>query len=239
MIYYGETHIGNKRQSNEDCFFIPELQNGYFALVADGMGGHSAGEVASRLFMETACEILSAMRPEDVTTETLSGIFSLANSRIFAESTGEKRGMGTTATLAVFNGADVLIGHVGDSRAYMFCAGSLSQITHDHSYVQSLVDRGLISKEDAAAHPQRNIIMRAIGTEKDIETDFFNLKLHNNDVLLLCSDGLTGSVTDAKIAEILSGELSCAAKSLIDTALAGGGKDNITVVLAAVAGGAK
>ena len=238
MIYYGETHIGNRRKSNEDCFFIPEDQNGFFALVADGMGGHSAGEVASRLFTDTACKILSAKRPEDVTTKTLSEVFSLANSRIFAESTGEKRGMGTTATLAVFNGADVLIGHVGDSRSYVFCSDSLSQITRDHSYVQSLVDRGLISKEDAASHPQRNIIMRAIGTEKDIETDFFNLKLHNNDVLLICSDGLTGCVSDTKIAEILSGDISCAAKGLIEAALAGGGKDNITVVLAAMAGGA-
>ena len=119
MIYYGETHIGNRRQSNEDCFFIPEGADGFFALVADGMGGHSAGEVASRLFTDTACEILSAMRPGEVTQETLNGVFSLANSQIFAESSGEKRGMGTTATLAVFNGADVLIGHVGDSRAYV------------------------------------------------------------------------------------------------------------------------
>lgn len=240
MIFYAGTHVGNIRRTNEDCFYIPQDESGFFALVADGMGGHSAGEVASLHFVETVKKALLRARPQKITPKVVKKIFSMANKNIFqeAQASAQRRGMGTTATLAVFNDSHVLIGHVGDSRAYLFSRGALSQITRDHSYVQSLVDSGLISREAAAVHPRRNIITRAIGTDIEVETDIFTAAFGAGDILLLCTDGLSGLVSDAQIAAILGGGVSLAADRLIEAALAGGGHDNISVVLAARDGGA-
>jgi protein phosphatase len=128
---------------------------------------------------------------------------------------------------------------VGDSRAYLFRDGALSQITKDHSYVQLLIDRGFISKEDAARHPQKNIITRAVGTECDVEVDTFIVKLKEKDVILLCSDGLNNAVCDDEIAKLLSEDLSVAAERLIQAALDNGGTDNISVIIGVLDGGAQ
>ncbi len=199
MKFFAETHIGNIRRTNQDCVYIPQDESGYYALVADGMGGHSAGEVASGIFLETARTSLEPISPEEANENTVKKIFSLANTNIYHKSNDcpQMKGMGTTATLAVFCGHRLLIGHVGDSRAYLFSNGSLSQITHDHSYVQRLVDSGLISQEDAASHPQKNIILRALGSEKRVKADIYQTDLKCGDVVLLCTDGLFGLVSDS------------------------------------------
>ena len=238
MIFFADTHKGKVRPVNEDAFYIPE-QGGFLALVADGMGGHSAGEVASRLFVQTAVQSLSGMDPSHISQQDIKAAFDEANKNVWqqARTTPKMHGMGTTATLAVFDNDRVLIGHVGDSRAYLLSNGVLKQITKDHSYVQSLVDRGFITKEDAESHPQKNIITRAIGTEKGIETDIYAIDMKPNDALLLCTDGLFGMVSDMQIQAILNEGLKNAAMRLIDAALEGGGRDNITVVIAAMDGG--
>lgn len=240
MIYYAKTHKGNVRRNNEDAYYVPpEGSNGFFAIVADGMGGHNAGEVASRIVVDTFREILGGLRPESVTEETLRGMFGEANARVWknAEIHPERGGMGSTATVAVFCGEGALIGHVGDSRAYLYHAGSLRQITRDHSYVQMLLDLGYISETEAAGHPQKNIITRAVGTDPEITTDILRITLCPDDCLLLCTDGLNVMVPDERIAAILGGGYDTAAGRLIEAALAGGGADNVSVVLA-VKGGA-
>ncbi len=239
MKFFAQSHKGKVRSSNQDSFFIPQHEDGFFVLVADGMGGHRAGETASRIFVETAKEMLFRSNEDNITPDDIKAVFSSANNNILQESRCEasKQGMGTTASLAVFCGNRAIIGHVGDSRVYHYSNGALSQVTRDHSYVQSLVDRGLISKQEAFSHPQRNIITRAIGTDSSIETDIYSAYLDNSDALLLCTDGLFGVVSDFEINKILSSGLDTAASRLIEAALIGGGTDNITVVIAAMDGG--
>lgn len=240
MKYYAQSHIGKVRSSNEDSFFIPQNENGFFAIVADGMGGHRAGETASRIFVETAKEMLSGLDASKIGPDNIKAVFSAANNTILQEShcVASKHGMGTTASLAVFYGNRATIGHVGDSRIYHFSNGNLSQVTRDHSFVQSLVDRGIITKQEAFRHPQRNIITRAIGTDKYIETDIYSVFLKEFDVLLLCTDGLSGIVSDSDINKILCEGFETAASRLIKAALDGGGNDNVTVVIATMNGGA-
>jgi protein phosphatase len=140
--------------------------------------------------------------------------------------------MGSTATAAVFRNNEALIGHIGDSRAYLFRDGSLTQITKDHSYVQMLIDNGYITKKDALRHPNRNVITRAVGTDEEIDVDIFIIPLKKGDAILLCSDGLNGLVTDREIASILKRGIATATDELINAALDHGGEDNVSVVLA-------
>lgn len=235
MTYFAKTHKGNVRRNNEDAYYAPlEVKNGFFAVVADGMGGHNAGEVASHIVVDTFREVLGGLQPESVTEEALRSMFNEANARVWknAGMHPERSGMGSTATAAVFCGDDVLIGHVGDSRAYLYHEASLRQITRDHSYVQMLLDLGYISETEAAGHPQKNIITRAMGTDPEITVDIQRATLCPNDCLLLCTDGLNVMVPDERIAAILGGGYDTAAAGLIDAALAAGGEDNVSVVLA-------
>jgi PPM family protein phosphatase len=234
MIYYAKTHKGSVRHNNEDAYFVPGGKGATFAIVADGMGGHNAGEIASRIVVDTFRSSLKGIKPQDVNEEVLQGIFSKANERVLADSekNPDRSGMGSTATAAIFAGCHVMIGHVGDSRAYLYHAGGLKQITQDHSYVQMLLNLGYISEQQAAGHPQKNVITRAVGTDTQLKADIFQVDLCKGDCLLLCSDGLNVMVSDECIAEILGGGFKNAAERLVKAALEGGGADNITVVLA-------
>lgn len=239
MIYYAKTHRGNVRTLNEDAVYIPEDDTGFFAILADGMGGHSAGDVASHLVVNTVKAFLSELDPASVTEDSVKDALNDANTLIWNESraNANRKGMGSTATVAAFDGSRAYIGQVGDSRAYLYRNGLLSQITTDHSYVQVLIDKGLIKKEEAVNHPQKNIITRAVGSERHVEVDTFAVNLQLGDVLLLCSDGLSNAVLDEQISEILSKDLSAAAERLIQAALDNGGTDNVSAVIIAFPGG--
>jgi protein phosphatase len=228
----GKTDVGRQREANEDTFVIDVP---LFA-VADGMGGAQAGEIASQM----AKEVLES-RDEDAGTpeERLIRMIRLANRRIYEKARDDegRHGMGTTATAAILEGRAVTVGHVGDSRAYRLRDGSLEQLTHDHSLVSELVRSGQLTPEAAENHPQRSIITRALGPEADVEVDAHSHAARDGDVYLLCSDGLTGMVSDREISTHLRNARSLeeAAETLVRAANQNGGKDNITVVLFRVA----
>ena len=237
MIYYSRTHIGLVRKTNEDSCFATEVDGGFFAIVADGMGGHNGGEVASGIVIETAKALLSEKCCLD--QDDIRRLLIRANQSVLdrAERDRELKGMGSTATLVSICGMHAIIGHVGDSRAYLFRDKKLSQLTKDHSYVQMLLESGYITQQEALVHPHRNIITRAIGTEPNLEPDVWTYELQAGDVLLLCSDGLSSAISDDKIAEILRSGIPEAADKLIEASLAAGGPDNISVVIVQTGGG--
>lgn len=223
----GDTDVGRQREANEDSYVVAEP---VFA-VADGMGGAQAGEVASR----TAADVLrepgeTGGTPEEQLTELVRE----ANRRIYAlaQEDPSKRGMGTTCTVAMVSSRGVTIAHVGDSRAYRLRGADLEQLTLDHSLVAELERSGQLTHEAAQHHPQRSIITRALGPEAHVEVDAHTHAARSGDVFVLCSDGLTGMITDDEIAAILRGEnsLADAVDSLIRAANQGGGRDNITAV---------
>jgi PPM family protein phosphatase len=224
----GLTDVGRQRDANEDNLVLAAP---VFA-VADGMGGARAGEVASRI----AAEAFDDERdPEATPEQQLAGVARMANRRIHELSQRDEshRGMGTTLTAALFDGDCVSIGHVGDSRAYRLRDGQLQQLTDDHSLVAELERSGQLTPEAAEHHPQRSIITRALGPEPTVEVDTHSHPARPGDVYLLCSDGLTGMVSDDDLGAIVrgSGSLAGAAESLVRAANQSGGKDNITVVL--------
>jgi len=235
VICFGDTDVGLKRQNNEDAFVIrPDL--GLY-VVADGMGGAAAGEVASRIFVETAVEIFAngVGRGETNNTELIQKVFGSANERIFqdVEIHPNRKGMGCTAEVVVFSGDEFILGHLGDSRTYRYRNGRLKQLSNDHSFVQDQIDQGLMTPAEAKKHPLRNIILQAVGVKENLALDLLRGKIYPGDQFLLCSDGLTDMVADQGIAEVLSwgADLSEKAKRLIDLAKSAGGKDNITIVL--------
>ncbi len=224
----GLSDVGRQRDANEDNYVIAEP---LFA-VADGMGGAQAGEVASRTAADVFEHVGSA---PDSPEQLLTDLTREANRRIFemAQADPSRRGMGTTLTAAIVWAEGLSIGHVGDSRAYRLRGGSLEQLTHDHSLVAELQRSGQLTAEAAENHPQRSIITRALGPEPDIEVDAHTHTTRAGDVYVLCSDGLTGMISDADMEAILRGTdtLEAAAKALVKAANQSGGKDNITVVL--------
>ncbi len=229
------TDIGKHRKRNEDNVRAGECENFAYAVVADGMGGHKAGEVASEMAVQIIeKELLENEQTEESLINNIKGAYIDANSKIFkhAEENQKVLGMGTTAVLAVIYKGKLYIANVGDSRAYMIKKGEISQISKDHSYVQKLVDSGVITKEQAMNHPKRNYITRAMGTEEGIKADVF-VKDYRGETVLLCSDGLSGLVTDKEISDIVreSESLADAAKKLVEAANQKGGTDNITVAL--------
>ena len=232
----GRTDPGRKRRRNEDTFVLePPL----FA-VADGMGGAQAGEVASRLAAAAFREFHEAdeLAPDD----RLRALVQEANRRIYdrARSDTGATGMGTTLTAALLEDGQVTIGHVGDSRAYRLRGGQLEQLTEDHSLVADLMRSGRLTPEEAETHPQRSVITRALGTDREVDVDTMTVEASPGDVFLLCSDGLTTMVADEDILDLLAGagSLEQAAKALVKAANKGGGEDNVTVVLFAVEGDA-
>ena len=228
------THVGQVRDGNEDNYV--SIDGLYF--VADGMGGHSAGEVASEIAVRILQEVYTDPKVRVSSPGLLADAISTANTAIFMEAMHDssKAGMGTTLTgLAVTNAPDnqIVVANVGDSRTYLWRHGELRQITKDHSHVQTLVDRGAISRAEARVHFQRNIVLRAMGIESWVDIDTFPMTVEDGDRYIMCSDGLVDEADDDEIeAEIrLSVSVQDLADRLVDLANRNGGRDNITVVV--------
>ncbi|MBN2248701.1 MAG: Stp1/IreP family PP2C-type Ser/Thr phosphatase [Coriobacteriia bacterium] len=225
--YAGDSNVGRVRSENEDAFLIaPPL----FA-VADGLGGHQAGEIASSLAIDTLLE--AAPRAADL--KALGRAVRQANAAVIdAAATGRGRsGMGTTLTAVMVDGTRLVVAHVGDSRAYLLHLGTLEQLTDDHSLVADLVRQGRITAEESRVHPNRSVITRALGSDPDMMADTFEAQAAPGDRLLLATDGLTSMVQDTEIAHVLatSPTPDAAVDELIDRAVAAGGQDNVTVVV--------
>ena len=224
------THTGLIRKLNEDAAWYDEKRAIY--AVADGMGGHQAGEVASSIAIEAVKSMAERERTPGV--RALKEMVHAAHNAIAAHAAAhsECAGMGTTLTVLWRGGNYAYIAHVGDSRIYRFREDKLERITQDHSLVEELVRAGIITSEEARTHPRRNVITRALGTQGENEPDLLVSDVHKGDVFLLCSDGLNSMIEDAAIEKTLrENDLEHAADSLIEQALAAGGRDNVTVVL--------
>ena len=243
------TDIGKVRDHNEDDYVAlggKESPPGVDALlvVADGMGGHAAGEVASKMTVEGIVQSLNDQGKESSKLEGnafgvfLGKVLEDVNQDVWqAAQEDDKRGMGTTCTLAAIRGDQLFLAHIGDSRAYLLRDGELHQISKDHSWVEDAVDQGVITREEARTPPNRNVITRAIGLEQQPQIDTSAMALADGDLLLLCSDGLNSMIPDEDIHRILAGsgqEEVC--QALIDAANDQGGHDNTTVVIAAIGG---
>lgn len=220
--------VGRVREGNEDAFIVNEP---LFA-VADGMGGHVAGDVASALAVQVITE---GTADRELSPEMLEGLLARANEAIWtqAHSNDQLAGMGTTCTVLLIDGSKAHLAHVGDSRAYLLRAGRLSQLTDDHTLVARMVKEGRIRPEDADRHPQRNVITRALGVDESVPVDHVELDLQDGDRILLCSDGLTSMIGSTQIESILDStdDPQEAADRLVAAANEAGGEDNITVLV--------
>ena len=245
VIIAGCTDTGMRRNHNED--HIGFNQNLGIAVLADGMGGHQAGEIASHMAVESVLENLQCVangnNSRSITgsqlLEYVSNTISYSNSKIYqaAEALDEHKGMGTTLVAAIVQGSQIYAGHVGDSRLYLYRDESLKRITKDHSLVQDLVDRGFYTEEEARMASVGHIVTRALGTKAEVEVDTVQHDIADGDLLLLCSDGLSDMVADWLIEETLrerGTELDKTANKLIELANRNGGKDNISVILVQV-----
>ncbi|HLB21671.1 MAG TPA: Stp1/IreP family PP2C-type Ser/Thr phosphatase, partial [Solirubrobacteraceae bacterium] len=225
---YAGTDTGRQRRANEDSL----LARAPLFVVADGMGGAQAGEVASRLAVES---FQAGLRDASAPEAALAELTREANSRIheLSHSHAEQAGMGTTLTAIYVGERDVSIAHVGDSRAYRFRDGELVRLTDDHSLVDEVMRQGRLTPEEAVEHPQRSVITRALGPEGAVEVDTRSYSARDGDMYLLCSDGLTTMVTEDRLAELLGAQetLRDRGEALIAAANEAGGRDNITVVL--------
>jgi len=254
MDCYGLSDVGRKRKSNEDSFAISG--DGTLLVVADGMGGHAAGEVASRLAVESIERHISGSDPRKEPTIPASfrspvggevglpaparrvlNAIRLANQEIVrsVRKDSSMRGMGTTVVIAHILGSHAYIGSVGDSRAYLVRDGALRQLTSDHTLVNEQVRAGALSSQEARRHPARNILTRAVGSQEDVEPDLIEEDLHSGDLLLLCSDGLTTMVEDGEILKTVlahGDDPAAGCRALVDLANDHGGDDNVTVILA-------
>ena len=229
------TDIGKLRRQNEDNVYVNQTDP-YMAIVADGMGGHKAGEVASKMSIDVICEKLlknKTKRKIDY-EDKIRDAFVAANKKIYdyAEENSKLMGMGTTSVMALIHDGKLVVGNVGDSRAYIIKDNEIRQISEDHSYVWQLVLKGEITEQQAKRHPKRNYITRAMGTEKDILVDTF-CEPWEGGVVLLCSDGLSNLVDSYEMRNIVcaADDLQVAAQQLVDLANNRGGNDNITVAL--------
>ncbi|MBP1924872.1 protein phosphatase [Sedimentibacter acidaminivorans] len=238
MNVYFETNKGIIRDKNEDNLIIEETERYNLYAVADGMGGHKAGEIASSMLIDVIRSyFIKGIENDDFKIPTfIDQSIKAANIKILQEASNkdEYLGMGTTVTMAVIDLKDNIayIGNVGDSRTYILRDNNIKQITEDHTYVRELVKEGKISREEAKIHPQKNIITRAIGSEENISIDIFEIELIENDILLLCSDGLTTHLLDDEIMNIIKTYGSSdSVKKLIKFCNDNGGTDNITVII--------
>jgi protein phosphatase len=241
MEYSAFSHKGLQRKSNEDYYYVSdESQNTFFMIVADGMGGHNAGELASKLavehvasyFTEKARELI----PTDELVSTLITSIEEVNTQVYqlSQSNSQFSGMGTTLTIAVFHEKCFYVAHVGDSRCYLVRKDTVRQITRDHSLVQELLDNGSITEEQMGIHPKRNIITRALGTDDRLKIDCFEESLKEEDIVLLCSDGLTNYVNLEEYFKELPRNIAMdeLVQVLGNKALDAGGADDITITAA-------
>jgi len=239
--------VGQKRRANEDSF-VADAELGLF-VVADGMGGQAAGEVASKVAVEAIYQFIKLTDEQrDITWPTgyitnlshgqnrLRTAMLLANQEIYrsAQEDAGLRGMGTTVVCSLVEEDRVDIAHVGDSRVYLLRAGELEPLTSDHSWIREQVGKGVITEDQARNHPYRNVVTRALGAAPEVEADFDKMQLRNGDLLMLCTDGLNSMLSDAEMEAILNrygADLDAAARALVFEANQKGGEDNITVIL--------
>ena len=240
LIHAARTDVGMIRSGNEDNFTVDSTPARGIFIVADGMGGHAAGEVASEMAVHIVQTELSNVRDldgEDV-VQLVANALKHANHAIHERTLTEvdKQGMGTTASVLVLAGSRYLIGQVGDSRVYLLRAGKFDQLTKDHSYVQEQVDAGYLTPEQARYHPYSNVITRCVGASGEVEPDTYAGEVRAGDVFLVASDGLTGMVDDRRIQQLLSSRASPArmVDALIAEANGRGGLDNITAIVVQV-----
>ncbi len=234
MRVISRTHVGLVRENNEDALLVREP---YLFAVADGMGGYAAGEIASRSTLkafEAATYSLRHEQEENISSIILEA-FKRANTHVhkMALNNSNYNGMGTTMTALYLpgNGKGYCC-HIGDSRLYCFREGKLEQITNDHTYVASLLADGKISEEEALVHPQRHMLLQAVGVDDEIKADLHELDVRENDRLLLCSDGLTDMLRDEEIAGLMAfDDLEEAADQLLEKALDNGGRDNVSLII--------
>lgn len=244
---YGRTDVGRRRKINEDSFLVSPETSLY--AVCDGMGGHNAGEVASRMAIETISAFIRRSAAEKEITwpwgldanlsfdaNRLKTAIRLANARVFqaADNREELTGMGTTVVTALVSGDVMTIGSAGDSRCYLARDGALRQLTRDDSWVSAALGEGILNSDDVEHHPLRNVITKAVGARDAIDLDVIEHDLRPGDLVMLCSDGLHGMVSDQEIERIVlapSASLEEASARLVDAANEAGGRDNVTVVL--------
>lgn len=231
------THIGRRRDMNQDYMYTSTTPVGSLPnlfVVADGMGGHNAGEYASRFTVDKVVEVISQNGQQEPVA-AMKKALTEANSQLLEEAGADpsKSGMGTTVVAATVIGDLLHVANIGDSRLYVIDHEAIRQITRDHSLVEEMVRLGEMDKAAAKVHPDKNIITRAIGVTRELAVDFFEVELRPGDMILLCSDGLTNMVEDEEIKEIVMEQKNIVEKAekLINTANENGGKDNITVVL--------
>jgi serine/threonine protein phosphatase PrpC len=251
----GHTDVGKVRTNNEDAFVVADLsggtlldgapharfdvgERGVLVAVSDGMGGAEAGEVASALVLETLTRALATAAPGTPRDALLHDAIQKAHLAVRNVGKRESKRMGATLTSVFVHAGQAYIAEVGDSRAYLIRAGAICQLTHDQSMVQMLVDSGIIAPEAAGESPLKNVILQAMGHQRDVKVALARLDLRDRDCLVLCSDGLTTHVNDDEIRDLVltSGRPEVAAQALVDLANSRGGKDNITVVVAGVGG---
>src|ERR1700687_1678836 len=242
---FGMSDVGRKRQHNEDAYAL-DAEEGLF-IVADGMGGHAAGEVASRITVDTMGEFIAATRQKEEATwpfkynhelqfnsNRLAVAIEKANERVMAAVSAQPwlKGMGTTVVAGLLNGKILSLAHVGDSRAYLYRDGELSRLTDDHSWVHEQVAAGILTEEEAKSHPLKNVVTRALGGGPSVSPDLQELVFSPGDRYLFCSDGLTTMLSDEEIRDAALGEdrPKALCERLIQLSNAKGGVDNITVV---------
>lgn len=238
MVSGAVSDIGKAREKNQDAYYASKDLSLPLYMVADGMGGHNAGEVASTMAMNIIKNNFIANKELLTSKETIFELIKKsieeANTKIYLKSleNDDCKGMGTTITLAYIFNKEVCIGHVGDSRAYLIRNDNVIQITEDHSYVNELIKIGSITKEEAINHPKKNMITRAVGSSSVIEMDLIAREYEEDDILLLCSDGLSNMLKDYEISQVFNKEkdIQKACETLAYMANLRGGHDNITVV---------
>jgi serine/threonine protein phosphatase PrpC len=242
---YGLTHVGRQRQHNEDSFLVED--NARLFLVADGMGGHAAGEIASRIAVDSISEFILHTKEDDGTwphayderlrrtTNRLMAAVRMANTRVLEamRKDARLRGMGTTVVACMADNDTMSFAHVGDSRAYLVRDNRLSRITNDHSWVFEQVQAGMLTEAEAEKHPLRNVITRALGGALQVTPDASEIQIQSGDIYLLCSDGLTGMVPEDEILRTVTqnDDLQAACQQLIEKANERGGLDNVTAIL--------
>lgn len=230
---------GLVRANNEDCLATFTVGKDECFVIADGMGGHAAGELASSTAVEYVTQALNDYLLEADDEEKLKRLLSFtiekANVKVYLQSLGSfrYRGMGTTLTIAVLRDKTLYVSHIGDCRIYLLHGQHMDTLTNDHTLVQEMVDSGMLSREEARVHPKRNVLLRSLGVNEYVSPDTFTVEITNGDVILMCSDGLYGYVADSTIRAVLRKHknLDYCAQLLLDLALGAGGEDNISMIL--------
>ena len=237
MLNFAKTSIGKVRKMNQDCYYVSK--DGMINILADGMGGYTGGEIASKIATESAVKYLNEhfnqnldYQKEEI-LDIIKKTIEYANAEVYKKSREVKdlELMGTTLEICLIYRNRIFIAHIGDSRVYRIRKGIMRKLTKDHSYVQTLVEDGTITKEEAEHHPKKNMLMKALGCEKRIDADVMVKGFLKDDIILICSDGLTNMVSEEEIFNVITNNIESATKELIEIANEKGGLDNITLII--------